>query len=424
MSWWKRLKYLVQIGFYGAVILFVIGPAAVPLSSEKGKIRAFTRADEFDYVEWTVDTVLTKVSRAALDTADYLDSEAQRQVVLDYLVLVSEIQTAEAQLSLIYADPTIENPEETAQPISARLDELYARREELGPLAESVLQEMVSAIVHQMGFTPSGQPIPPVMYHSTPLPWALIVSPRDAIQQDANISLETSLTVEDHIQLEEAISETLDVSALVVPIGGVGTYPTMVAQTTNLNWLAEVISHEWIHNYLTLRPLGVRYEVSPELRTINETTANLAGKEIGALLIETYFPEFAPQPVEPAPVEETPQEEEPAPADEPPVFDFRAEMHETRVTVDALLSEGKIEEAEAYMEARRLFLWEHGYQIRKLNQAYFAFHGAYADVAGGSAGEDPVGAAVRQLRAEIGHIDRFYRSHLPGEVVWGFARIV
>ncbi len=423
MSWWKRLKYLVQIGFYGAVILFVIGPAAVPLSSEKGKIRTFTRADEFDYVEWTVDTVLTKVSRAALDTADYLDLEAQRQVVLDYLVLVSEIQTAEAQLSLIYADPMIESPEETAQPISAHLDELYARREELGPLAESVLQEMVSAIVHQMGFTPSGQPIPPVMYHSTPLPWALIVSPRDAIQQDANISLETSLTVEDHIQLEEAISETLDVSALVVPIGGVGTYPTMVAQTTSLNWLAEVISHEWIHNYLTLRPLGVRYEVSPELRTINETTANLAGKEIGALLIETYFPEFAPQPVEPAPVEETEettQEEEPVPADEPPAFDFRAEMHETRVTVDALLSEGKIEEAEAYMEARRVFLWEHGYQIRKLNQAYFAFHGAYADVAGGSAGEDPVGAAVRQLRAEsdtlIDFIDRISRVRSYGDL--------
>ncbi|MEJ2484571.1 MAG: hypothetical protein P8Y68_02440, partial [Anaerolineales bacterium] len=147
------------------------------------------------------------------------------------------------------------------------------------------LQGMVSAIVAKMGFTPGGQPIPPVMYHSTPLPWALIVSPRERIEQEANISLETSLTIEDHILLETQITDALNVSTLVVPVGGIGTYPTMVAQTTNFNWLAGVIAHEWIHNYLTLRPLGMRYEQSPELRTINETTANLAGDEIGAGLI-------------------------------------------------------------------------------------------------------------------------------------------
>jgi hypothetical protein len=45
-----------------------------------------------------------------------------------------------------------------------------------------------------------------------------------------------------------------------------------------------------------------------------------------------------------------------------------------------------------------VFLWEHGYHIRKLNQAYFAFYGAYADQPGGEAGQDPVGAAVRLLR--------------------------
>ncbi len=53
------------------------------------------------------------------------------------------------------------------------------------------------------------------------------------------------------------------------------------------------------------------------------------------------------------------------------------------------------------MEERREVFWENGYRgLRKLNQAYFAFHGAYADEPGGAAGasEDPVGAAVRELR--------------------------
>jgi hypothetical protein len=83
-------------------------------------------------------------------------------------------------------------------------------------------------------------------------------------------------------------------------------------------------------------------------------------------------------------------------------------MHETRVNVDALLAEGRIEDAEAYMEVRRQFFWENGYRIRKLNQAFFAFHGAYADTPGGAAGaEDPIGPAVRALREQSDSLAAF-----------------
>ena len=75
-------------------------------------------------------------------------------------------------------------------------------------------------------------------------------------------------------------------------------------------------------------------------------------------------------------------------------------MNITRVTADTLLAEGKIEEAEAYMEQRRLVFLENGYLLRKINQAYFAFHGAYASSPGGAAGQDPVGPAVRALREQ------------------------
>ena len=160
----------------------------------------------------------------------------------------------------------------------------------------------------------------------------------------------------------------------------------MVMSTTDLNWLMEVVTHEWVHNYLTLRPLGIHYFSSGELRTMNETTANLAGKELGRALIARYYPELLP---EPAPVD-LPQTTTPLQT-EPPAFDFRAEMHATRVKVDEFLATGMIEEAEEFMEDRRQFFWQNGYQIRRLNQAYFAFYGAYADGGGGEAGQDPVG---------------------------------
>jgi hypothetical protein len=40
---------------------------------------------------------------------------------------------------------------------------------------------------------------------------------------------------------------------------------------------------------------------------------------------------------------------------------------------------------------------DNGYQIRKLNQAYFAFYGSYADQPGAT-GADPIGPALRNLR--------------------------
>ncbi len=85
-------------------------------------------------------------------------------------------------------------------------------------------------------------------------------------------------------------------------------------------------------------------------------------------------------------------------------------MRETRVHVDALLADGKIDEAESYMEARRLIFLQNGYLVRKLNQAYFAFYGAYADTPGGAAGQDPVGPAVRALRAKSKSLAEFVNA--------------
>ncbi len=94
----------------------------------------------------------------------------------------------------------------------------------------------------------------------------------------------------------------------------------------------------------------------------------------------------------------------PTPA--PDAFDFNQQMHDTRVKVDELLAAGKIAEAEAYMEARRQVFVAQGYQLRKLNQAYFAFYGAY-NVGPGAGGQDPVGPAVRQMRQRSRSIKEF-----------------
>ncbi|HEX6305143.1 MAG TPA: hypothetical protein VFZ76_13195, partial [Anaerolineales bacterium] len=376
--------------------------SALAASDQQARVRAFTRPLEFDYVSWTLEALGIKLEQAALGTHTYLPPDDRSQLVFDYLDLVSEIQRTEAELNQVFADPDIRDPQAAASPLVTELERLNAQRHLLGPLAESIVQDQISVTVAEFGLALGGQPIPPVLYHTSPLPTALIVSPRDVIRQDENISLQPDLRVDLRAEVEEQVDTALNVSSLVVDVGGIGIYPTMVLQTSNLDFLTEVVAHEWTHNFLTLRPLGLNYLKNAQLRTMNETAASIAGREIGRAVLERYYPEQAPPRPPPLP----PETAEPI---TPPAFDFRAEMRETRVTADRLLAEGKIDEAEAYMEVRRRFFIDNGYAIRKLNQAYFAFHGAYADQPGGAAGEDPVGAAVRQLREDSPSLAAFLK---------------
>jgi hypothetical protein len=373
----------------------MMGASTVSPSDPLERVRAFTRAIEFDYVSWTINSLGIKLGELALGTAKYLPLEVQSKTVLATLDLVRQINQVEAQLNDIYADPNISNPDDASKDLHEQLKDLQSQREKLEPIAEDILQDQVNEVAGRSDLTFGGQAFPPVLYHTTPPPDALIISPRDVIRQDQNISISPEISVDQMEVLEDKVDQSLNVSSLVVGIGGIGLYPTMVMETTDINGLAEVVAHEWVHNYLTLRPLGLSYMTSPELRTMNETVASIAGKELGRAVVEQYYPEYLPP--EPSPEEATKTESQP-PA--PPVFDFNAEMHKTRVDAERLIAEGKIDEAETYMELRRRFLWEQGYHIRKLNQAYFAFYGAYADQPGGAAGEDPVGAAVRLLRNE------------------------
>ena len=386
----KRAYWLTIL----VVILSVmLGASTVSPSDPLERIRAFTRAIEFDYVSWTLDALGIKVGEAALGTSKYLPIEEQSKTVLATLDLTRQINQLEVQLNDIYADPNISNPDSTSVELHRQFEELQERRAKLEPMAEAILQNQVNAIAADSRLTFGGQAFPPILFHTTPPPDALIISPRDVIRQDYNISISPEISVDQMAALEDRVDESMDVSSLVVGIGGIGLYPTMVMETTDINSLAEVVAHEWVHNYLTLRPLGISYMNSPDLRTMNETVASIAGKELGRAVIKQYYPEFLPPETPVAVANE--ESNQPAP---PPVFDFRAEMQKTRLEADRLLAEGKIDEAESYMELRRQFFWDNGYHIRKLNQAYFAFYGAYADQPGGAAGEDPVGAAVRLLR--------------------------
>jgi hypothetical protein len=400
MKVWKLTKkiilFIIITCFLGSSITAPLKPAAAA--------HFYTSPYDFNYVRWVLEALILKGGESGLDVTSHLPENVQHTVVMEYFRLARQLDIVEWSIEQIYADPAIANPEEVSADEMQERDDLQTILGQMAPFVEEILEYQVRCVLVAEGLDMGGQNLPPVLYHISPVPKALILSPRDSISQDANISLLADMSLEDIANLESEVENDLGVSALVVEIGGVGVYPTMVMRSSNLTWVVQTIAHEWTHNYLSLHPLGINYGKNGELRTMNETTAAIVGEEVSRLVIERYYPELAVSATKVLAMSGSLQEKP---------FDFNAEMHQTRITVDNLLNQGRINAAESYMEARRQTFWENGYLIRKLNQAYFAFYGAYADTSQGAAGEDPVGPAVRTLRLQSGSLSAFVK-----EIAW------
>lgn len=232
---------------------------------------------------------------------------------------------------------------------------------------------------------------PPVNFELTSPPRLLVRSPRDRIERKGDTLLKNDLSLRDIQHIEER-TDSENVASLVISIGGLAAYPAIVRDDRAYGSILETAAHEWVHHYLAFYPLGRQWGKGGDAETLNETTADLAGREIAKLVNAKY------------PVEFVDGEDGRAPARPASDVDFNKEMRELRVQVDALLAEGQVEEAEATMEAKRVFLNEHGITIRKINQAYFAFYGTYADSPQSS---NPVGPKVNRVWELTGDVGRF-----------------
>jgi hypothetical protein len=403
MRWLERfIEYLLP------VILILVIPNSTPrLTDIDEKLNILAADQAFDIDTWMLNAVWVKTRQSAIAGGRYMSPAEQKQLVLDYFKLVGVVESLQNEVNQVFSDPKVKDPFTQTASMRHQLGLLQDELAQVAPFAESILENQMTTILQEQGFTLGGQAIPWVSYHVTPLPQYLVVSPRNKIEQTTSYLLDPETSVEQAEKVENHVGQALNVSTLVVEIGGLAAYPTMVMRTTAQDWVIDTIAHEWIHIYVGSKPLGTNYSSDPNVRTMNETTASIAGNELGKMVLERYYPELivasAPSALKLASLDPRPF----LPATEPPPFDFRAEMHETRVTADKLLAEGKIDEAEKYLESRRLVFWQNGYAIRKLNQAYFAFYGAYADVPGGAAGEDPVGPAVRKLREQSATLKEF-----------------
>jgi hypothetical protein len=316
------------------------------------------------------------------------DSRVNREAdVREYFRLTSEIRAA------LDADPVDR----------ARVRSLEDERARYENAVESHVEAAISAVLRSERVVRAlplfdRAPVlwPPVNFELTDPPLLLIRSPRDQIKRDGDTLLKTGLTLDDRERIERQIDDN-DTISIVEDISGLAAYPAMVTANRTYDAVLDTAAHEWIHHYLAFFPLGRAWGRGGTAHALNETVANIAGREIARLVRERH----------PLKLDAGADGRRPPHSCQPErEIDFFQEMRKLRVDVDALLAEGRVDDAESTMEDRRQEFARSCIFIRKLNQAYFAFHGTYADSAASS---DPIGPKVQRVFDLAGGLAPFLR---------------
>ena len=351
----------------------------------------------FSIARWEASAIVEELKGAVVGRGEAADGEAAK--AKEYFATVARIK------SLTYEIEAVKAGHKTGDlaALEADLSELQQQRSSLGKATETVIAGQMRQVLFQQGiYHPADKYLklkinfPPLNFKLEEPPHLLVISPRDKIESMREIVLKQEMKVEEMEKIEAEI-EKLGVSAIVVDLGGFGgTYPTFVTNEANLRFALDTAAEEWLHQYLAFKPLGFRYVLdligiarNYEIATINETVAGMVSREIGGMLMDSYYPDLKS-------AESSPEKKSD--------FDFDQEMREIRKAVDEYLEKGEIEKAEAFMAERQQYLVSKGYQIRKLNQAYFAFYGTYADR---PSSVSPIGDELKQLRSQSTSLKEF-----------------
>jgi len=399
---WAAQK-VVAFSLLAAVLVFIL--LIQDPSPHPARISAVTRPYAFDLVAWQARGLLGEVrpllsiviGNGVLDDANSPNELAK---VERYFAAADEEAWLSSKVRWEAAQQDHQSLPQDAQQLSALVEERASLRTQV----EAVLEKQISGVLAHAGlaakpfFAPTKIVVfPPVSFRFEQLPRVLIVSPRDRIAVISSVMLRPDIAPAEIEDVERSL-RSMGLAGLVVPIGGLATYPAMVPESYSLQDTIEAAAHEWVHAYFFFQPLGQAYWGSYEARSINETAADLLGKEIAAQVLKLY-----PSPTQQQAREPYPDPSKPKPD---PSVDFNKEMRDTRLMVDELLKQDKVDEAEAFMDQKQQFLADHGYTIRKINQAYFAFYGSYAE---GPGVVSPLPGKLKSLREKVGSLGEFMK---------------
>lgn len=355
-------------------------------------------------IKWSVGQTYKKIGYSAVNYFHKV-SPSDVEIVKNFIALQKEMEELEGVIKQKSAQGLPHQDE------SSKLAFLYGQQKKIKEETEAVIESQMRQIAMEENlFINKGLRIffPPPRFVLTSSPNILVLSSRSEMRIIDVKMLEGSLGIEEMENIEKSAEKKDEsASALVVKTGGMAAlFPTPIEKSSSLRWLLQTAAHEWLHQYLFLASgLGRSYFNNQETRTINETAVSILGKELGdKIYLRFYASETEREQIEKeAFSRKNPKDKPVLPQDEHD-FSFNEFMRETYLEASRLLKNGDTKKAEIHMEERRQKLFEYGYFLRKINQAYFAFYGTYAD---SPSWPDPIGDALQKIWSKAVSVDDF-----------------
>ncbi len=379
------------------LLVCLLGGSCAPARDFDSYLSSIVKPYRFSIMKWEFRAIPHEAKQWIFGR--YEKTANKVYMVTEYFSSIERMKTLNSEIDAINAD----NKDGDLTSLEAELNRLHERKMALENRVERMIEKQIGDNLAQQGiFNPIDKYIrlkvsfPPVNFKLKKPPYLLVISPRDRIGSMREITLQPSISLKE-IEDIEAKVDKLGVSSLVVELGGYATYPSFVTNEASLRFTIDTATEEWLHQYLVFKPLGFLYLLdltgvrrNYEIATMNETLASMVSKEIGSIVYEKYYPRHENG------------------ANQNRVdksgFDFNREMRDIRGAVDKYLAKGEVEQAEEFMEQKRQYLVSIGYYIRKLNQAYFAFHGTYAD---SPTSISPIGLELKKLRSQSASLKDF-----------------
>ena len=381
--------------------LVLLGVSCAPGRDFNARLSSIAKPYTFSIAKWELNTIFNEAKQVISGRDKKIENEVDKAT--EYFSSTEQIKALKSEIEAINAG----SKQGDLASLEAELNRLQQQKIALEATVEKIIERQIKDTLAQQGiFNPINKYIklkvsfPPVNFKLDKPPHLLVISPRDRIESMREIPFKQGMSLEEMDSIE-ADADKLGISSLVVKLGGFGgTYPTFVTDEASLQFTIDTAAEEWLHQYLTFKPLGFLYVLdligvsrNYEIATMNETLASMVSKEIGSIVNEKYY---AQQENNDSQTQTTTSG-----------FDFNREMRNIRRAVDKYLAQGEIEQAEEFMEQKRQYLATKGYHIRKLNQAYFAFYGTYADR---PTSISPIGPELKQLRGQSASLKDFLET--------------
>jgi len=308
-------------------------------------LRLIVKPYHFSIAKWELTVLLGGGRQSNLER----EVRGESGQVVEYFSLVKRINALKSEIKVLNTS----DKQGDLNSLQAELNKLEGQREVLEALVAGLIEKQIKETLAEQGiFSPVDEYVrlkdvfPPVNFKFEQPPNLLVISPRDRIESIREGLLSQSISLEEVEDIEAEVDK-LGVSSLVVKLGGFGgTYPTFVANDASLRFTLDTATEEWLHQYLVFKPLGFLY--------LLDSTGVSRNYDI-------------------------------------------ATMNET---VAGIVSK-------EIGAQKRQYLASKGYYIRKLNQAYFAFHGTYADK---PTSISPIGVELKLLRSQSASLKDFLNT--------------